>query len=1275
MKFSGLMVGCLVFMLTVGLVSNSRAATGYASGTPWQIGDIVVCFGSGTCNVLRINPDSSVTLLDQFSDGLASASDTRGVAINNTLHALVTDNTDDSQSDVTVFSIASVNPGTGTAVAHKAVSTFTANGPANSGNNAQAVVVDQTGHVFIGNAGSGGTALASIVELNPDGTLAPAGTLHTNPLALTGSCAPDFLGQRFSMDLSADGTSLYFTSNGGKIQKLNLTAGTCTPFANFGSSVTLYGIKDIPAGALTHVSPNCNGIACPTDEAVLVVATGFTDPDAAETGENPLPNDPDAINICTNKQDGNPVSCGLLLDTNSSLPGLTAPFWVPNGGPSGALYRLSGVKILDPYLHVQTVTMPGTSGADEPSFNRIANGTTLDNAIVWTDQGVRQWGVTEGAPPVSYAFGDVIIDPAKHVQQVTKAGSSGTTQPSWNESPPPSFGGKTTDGVKWTDQGAFPWTPSTIGTFEAVSLNQVVVDPLGHVQKATTVYGPGLSTGTSGPASLSPPTQPFNGWNEGAQTTDGLTWMNMGPPPQPNNLSSWTPNTPYFTVGSQVLDNLPSPCPCVEQVVTPGVSTSAAQPATGWNPSLNGITFDNTVIWTDEGGWTPAHPYSVGNTVGDTNFHLWQVAIGGMSDPSTPPAFVANELPGSGFVYENNAVIWTDRGNWQPNTPYPIEGMVGDASLHLEQVIAAPVAHISSATESGTLATITTTAPHGFLVGQQVTIASVPGAGYNGMFAIAGVPNPTQFTYTAASSGLGPSGAPGIAQVNDAGTSGPGPMQPIFPDVAGATTIDGLVWTYVSSTTPSLVARYPVTGVSTIQSLALDPLVIDCTTGCTTLMPPGAPMISNFWLGDNGSFNIYKLDFATGANGSPTAINANGNESTVCSATCTSFNSVHGLDVYGAEGSNQPDLTKLFTTGSFAPSPNTQAVQFPLPVNPVDTNTMTVALFPTTASNIPLSIYASQLPMAASLANGGNNSGATDPPGSFPCEPSTSIKANCILWKIDANPVSGTKLATKFSTVNTTPPTIDTNTDVFVDENYDVTTFIGNFDPGGTRLSVHSLNEVASFTGTSGGSCAYKSPAPKCFQNPGNITFKFSCPTFTGSVGSLQPVLTLVTPPPGTPGSFPQPVTLVPTDSNPPNYRFDGTQWVFNWQSQNGTFRATTIDETHQIQTFYEDFTVASSCSSTMTVSSITPNTGTVQGGTKFTLVGTGFAANATVTFVGAGPGPEQATGVTVASNGKSLTGFAPKAANAGPIDIKVINPPVGVGGSATLFDGYIYTP
>ena len=44
------------------------------------------------------------------------------------------------------------------------------------------------------------------------------------------------------------------------------------------------------------------------------------------------------------------------------------------------------------------------------------------------------------------------------------------------------------------------------------------------------------------------------------------------------------------------------------------------------------------------------------------------------------------------------------------------------------------------ATESGTTVTITTAAPHGFAVGEQITVAGVGGvgySGYNGMFTVA----------------------------------------------------------------------------------------------------------------------------------------------------------------------------------------------------------------------------------------------------------------------------------------------------------------------------------------------------------------------------------------------------------------------------------------------------------------------------------------------------------------------------------------------------------
>ncbi|HEY1677463.1 MAG TPA: di-heme oxidoredictase family protein [Candidatus Sulfotelmatobacter sp.] len=69
----------------------------------------------------------------------------------------------------------------------------------------------------------------------------------------------------------------------------------------------------------------------------------------------------------------------------------------------------------------------------------------------------------------------------------------------------------------------------------------------------------------------------------------------------------------------------------------------------------------------------------------------------------------------------------------------------------------------NGATESGTTVTITTTANHGFKVGQEVQVLNVPVSGYNGQYAIVSIPNSTTFTYTANSSGLKTSGG-GIAQ-------------------------------------------------------------------------------------------------------------------------------------------------------------------------------------------------------------------------------------------------------------------------------------------------------------------------------------------------------------------------------------------------------------------------------------------------------------------------------------------------------------------------------
>src|SRR5262249_22565111 len=64
----------------------------------------------------------------------------------------------------------------------------------------------------------------------------------------------------------------------------------------------------------------------------------------------------------------------------------------------------------------------------------------------------------------------------------------------------------------------------------------------------------------------------------------------------------------------------------------------------------------------------------------------------------------------------------------------------------------------NGATENGFLVTITTTAVHGLSTGQSATISGVGVAGYNGTFPVVSVPSTTQFTYIAGASGLAGSG-------------------------------------------------------------------------------------------------------------------------------------------------------------------------------------------------------------------------------------------------------------------------------------------------------------------------------------------------------------------------------------------------------------------------------------------------------------------------------------------------------------------------------------
>ena len=81
-------------------------------------------------------------------------------------------------------------------------------------------------------------------------------------------------------------------------------------------------------------------------------------------------------------------------------------------------------------------------------------------------------------------------------------------------------------------------------------------------------------------------------------------------------------------------------------------------------------------------------------------------------------------------------------------------------------------------------------------------------------------------------------------------------------------------------------------------------------------------------------------------------------------------------------------------------------------------------------------------------------------------------------------------------------------------------------------------------------------------------------------------------------------------------------------------------------------------------MTSITPNSGTANGGTAVTITGTGFLAGATVKL-----GGTAATGVTVVSS-TSITATTPAHA-AGAVSVVVTNTDAQTG---TLTNGYTYT-
>ncbi|HYB76753.1 MAG TPA: IPT/TIG domain-containing protein [Candidatus Bathyarchaeia archaeon] len=610
--------------LVLGLVGTASAQ--YAGGIPWHVDDVAVCFGDGTCNMLRVTGTNTVTLLDQFKDGLSGAAATNGAAINNSLHLLVTDAASGG-SDIVEYSIASVNPSTGATVAHTPVTTF--NG---EGTNVLAVALNNAGDMYVLNNNSGSP---TIVELNQNGVQVGS------PISLTSKCS---ISSATSMDLSANGLSAWVTS-GSTIQQVTLSNGTCTEFANLGPYVTLYSIKDIAPGGLASAA-SCKGATCPTDESLLVVATGVIDP----PGMN--------YDICTDAPPSGSDSCGLLIDTNPNDPGLTKPLWQVSTS-----YALS-TKILDPALELQKATTAGTSGTTKPPFSETG-GTAIDNAVIWTNEGQPAWAPSNAyaAAPALPTPGTYIVDPNNNLQTVSIGGTSGPVEP--NSTPKPtanpvswSSGGMTIDGLQWQDQTY--WQAG-----QTYQLGAAIGDSGGHPQTV-------LTAGTSGGS------VPAFSNTTGAVTIDNaVIWTNEGAV----GTGTWAMNTKYGQ--GYGLFTYITPNGHVQQAIEPGTSGSTMPVLFS---TTGGQTMDGGVVWTDQGmrPWHPGYAFPLNALIVDPAGHVQQVTTAGASGP-TPPAF--NDLGST----TTDGLQWTDLGvpgSWSAGGSPVLNAVIVDSvTMHVQQVV------------------------------------------------------------------------------------------------------------------------------------------------------------------------------------------------------------------------------------------------------------------------------------------------------------------------------------------------------------------------------------------------------------------------------------------------------------------------------------------------------------------------------------------------------------------------------------------------------------
>jgi hypothetical protein len=884
-------------------------------------------------------------------------------------------------------------------------------------------------------------------------------------------------------------------------------------------------------------------------------------------------------------------------------------------------YGLNAI-IVDTAGHVQQVTQAGKTGATQPTFPDNGSSATPDGTVVWSDRGTLAGSVFVWKSGFAYSLNAVIIDAANQVELASAAGTSGGSTPTFAD------GGNIIDGLVWLDIGpVLTWTGNTTYTATLGAPFTLVIGG-GFVQQATT-------TGTSGT-----PSQPNWNVSVGGKTLDGLQWTDQG---QSLRQAGFL----YSNQGVLISESV-SPYH-VEMVYEAGTS---GLNAFNFNHGTGALTPDNAVTWTESHPvWQAGNQYfTKGVLVLDGSSNVQQVTTLGTSGsgPNTPNALTTGWNETAGGITYDNAVFWLDNGFATFNTPcitQQLSSLDLDATGNIIYFSSGPGGVVQQVSNLSNCTVVADFGPNVVLN----AIRAVPPQSMPATCKGFACPNTNGGILVVAN---------GTMDVDAAGTSDPD-------ETTGEAPLD-ICTTLAPTGSPSscallldagtgqIVARYPVPATTPLQALTLDPLVTNCTgtlcaaswvantsyaVGKTVLDPAmhiqkvttagtsggtapawnetingstndgsvvwkdvSGPSLANFWVGESSTANFYEVNLATGGVTGP--FDGNGNVNAVCGANCATVGSVQALGIYTGKGANQAAQAKVFSgniSSGTNGTPGTAASQFL-------SNKLNVSVYP--ASNLtlpstPIALYGSVI----------DESTCYDDTQNFPCTPTTYVQGSntnvnpnlAIVWKIDVPlPSSGmTTLPGDSISSKLSAPGIDTNTDFFRDASIDDTIQVGNIDPMKCCTSSSGEPHTITKAGTPEADfgCTIISPIAKCFQSPSSISIKMQCTSYPGGTGQFGvssqtpwgPRLQIIQQPHpagsasgtctgvaptaanatllgGNPAAFINPSEcsqnqLISNSNSFVTARFDTSKqnWVFNWQvpsKANNTYTATFYDDT-----------------------------------------------------------------------------------------------------------------